>query len=122
MRRKIKINSNIDFRHVRIRKKIKGTADKPRLCVFRSLKHIEAQLVNDLAHKTLFSLSTRDKGFKSDLKIYGNTKAATTLGEAFGTQAKAKGFENVVFDRGGYLYHGRVKAFADAARKTGLQF
>ena len=122
MKRKVKINSNIDFRHIRIRKKIRGTAEKPRLCVFRSLRHLEAQLVNDMDAKTVFFLSTKQKDFKSDLEGRGNVKAAVELGQAFAAQAKAKGFKNVVFDRGGCLYHGRIKAFADSARKAGLSF
>ena len=122
MRKKIKINSNIDFRHIRIRKKIRGSEDKPRLSVFRSLKHLEAQLVNDFEGKTLLSLSTRDKNFKTNLKERGNVKAAVELGQVFATKAKEKGYGSVVFDRGGRLYHGRIKAFADSARKAGLLF
>jgi len=122
MKRKIKIKSNRIYRHRRIRKKAQGTADHPRLCVFRSLKHLEARLVDDLAGKTLLSLSTKDKDFKSSLVYKGNVKAAEQLGAAFAAKAKKNGFDKIMFDRGGYLYHGRVRMFAEAARKAGLNF
>jgi len=109
-------------RHRLIRKKIIGTTDKPRLCVFRSKKNFYAQLINDLDGKTLFSLSTNDRELKKRVGYGGNKKAATAFGEEFGKKAKEKGFNKIVFDRAGYLYHGRVKSFADAARKSGLEF
>lgn len=109
-------------RHKRIRKSIKGTADKPRLSVHRSLNNIFIQLVDDIEGKTLCSISTLDKRFIEKVKNGGNIKAAHTLGEMLAREAQAKGIKEVVFDRGGYAYHGRVKALADAARKGGLSF
>ena len=109
-------------RHRVIRKKIVGMESKPRLCVTRSSKNLYAQLVDDLKGHTLFSLSTRSAGLREKVSYGGNVKAAGVLGEEFAKQAKGKGFERVVFDRAGYLYHGRVKAFAEAARKSGLVF
>ena len=124
MQRKLRVISNRESRHRRIRKKIMGTLERPRLCVFRSQKHFEAQLIDDMGQKTLISASTRDKDFESKTKIKygGNVKAAQSLGTIFAERAKAKGLAKAVFDRAGYLYHGRVKAFADAARENGLQF
>lgn len=101
---------------------MQGTPEKPRLCLYRSLKHLEAQAINDMEGKTLVALSTRDKDFATKIKFGGNCDAAKQLGEAFAKKAKAAGVERVVFDRGGRLYHGRVKAFADSARSGGLQF
>ena len=109
-------------RHQRVRNKVKGTSEQPRLCVHRSLKNIFAQVIDDTAGKVLFGLSTLDKDLRKKLKDGGNVNAAAILGEAFATKAKAKGITKVCFDRGGYLYHGRIKAFADAARKGGLEF
>ncbi len=109
-------------RHRRIRKKIFGTTEVPRLCVHRSLKNIEAQLIDDMKEKTILSLSTNSKEFKEKLSYGGNVKAAFLLGEIFAKKAKKKGIKKVVFDRGGYLYHGRIKTFADAVRKGGLIF
>jgi large subunit ribosomal protein L18 len=103
-------------RHVRIRKKMTGTPERPRLCVFRSLKHIYAQIVDDTNQKTLVSagrLPKADKGKLSQSKLVGAKIAELAL---------AKGITQVVFDRGGYQYHGRVKALADAARQAGLKF
>lgn len=107
-------------RHRRIRRKIAGTMERPRLCLHRSLKNLSVSLVDDTTGKVLMGLSTLSK----DLKMAhgGNIKAATALGEAFAKLALAKGIKAVTFDRGGYIYHGRVKAFADAARKAGLEF
>lgn len=110
------------YRHRRIRKKSAGTTERPRLCVHRSLKNFAAQIVNDEASKVLVGMSTLDKGIRSKLKNAGNVKAAEALGEAFASKAKEKGITKVCFDRGGFKYHGRVKAFADAARKAGLEF
>lgn len=108
-------------RHRRIRKKVFGTKEKPRLCVYRSLNNIYAQLVDDLNNTTLLSCSTLDKEIKEKAKG-GNLKGAELLGELVAKKAKEKGVEKIVFDRGGYLYHGRIKAVAEAMRKGGLIF
>ncbi len=107
-------------RHGRVR--ISGTAEKPRLAVHRSIKNLNAQIIDDVANKTLFSLSTTDKEIKAKFPNGGNLKAAGFFGEVFGRKAKEKNITKVVFDRAGYLYHGRIKAFADSARKGGLVF
>ena len=105
--------------HERIRTKLSGTTERPRLNVYRSLNHIYVQVVDDLNGKTLVSASTAEgEGKKSG----GNVAAAKEIGKAIAERAKAKGITKVVFDRGGYIYHGRVKALADAAREGGLQF
>ncbi|MBL7155928.1 MAG: 50S ribosomal protein L18 [Candidatus Omnitrophica bacterium] len=109
-------------RHKIIRKKIIGTKEKPRLYVFRSNKNLYAQLIDDISANTLFSLSTSAPGVKKTIAYGGNKKAAEGLGAEFAKKAKEKGFGRVVFDRGGYLYHGRIKMFADSARKNGLIF
>jgi len=109
-------------RHLRVRKKISGTPARPRLSVFRSSKHIYAQLIDDISGRTLASASTVDKELAGQLKNGGNVEAARKVGELIAKRAKEKGIEAVVFDRGGYLYHGRIKALADAAREGGLQF
>lgn len=108
--------------HRRIRRKILATSQRPRLCVFRSLKHIYAQVVDDGAGKTLVSASTVDKELRSAGSTGGNIASAKLVGKAIAERAKAKGIETVVFDRGGYLYHGRVKALAEAVRENGLKF
>ncbi|MBP9853513.1 MAG: 50S ribosomal protein L18 [Candidatus Omnitrophica bacterium] len=110
------------FRHQRIRKISHGTQECPRLCVHRSAKNLSAQVIDDVNAKVLFGLSTLNKNIRSNQKNGGNIKAAEVLGEAIAVKAKEKGILKVCFDRGGYLYHGRVKAFADAARKGGLEF
>jgi len=109
-------------RHLRVRKKISGTNERPRLSVFRSAKHIYAQLIDDEKGVTLVSASTIDKELSGKVKNGGDVEAARQVGELIAQRAKAKGYERVVFDRGGYLYHGRIKALADAAREAGLQF
>jgi len=112
-------------RHQRIRKKIAGTSDHPRLCVHRSLNNFYAQLVDDSVGNVLFGISTREKSVSKKIKSGGNIPAipaATILGESFAAVAQKKGIKKVCFDRGGYLYHGRVKAFAEAARKGGMEF
>ena len=109
-------------RHQRIRKALQGTPDQPRLCVHRSLKHMYAQIIDDTRGKILFSLSTLDKRLRSQLKKGGDIHAASLLGEALASRAAGQGVKKVSFDRGGYLYHGRVRAFAEAARKSGLEF
>jgi large subunit ribosomal protein L18 len=122
--------------HERIRKKLQGTADRPRLNVYRSLNHIYVQVIDDMAGKTLVSASTAEgktaegnkpegkktEGEKAARRTGGNVASAKAVGKTIAERAKAKGVTKVVFDRGGYLYHGRVKALADAAREAGLQF
>lgn len=103
--------------HSRIRKKIRGSADRPRLAVYRSLNHIYAQLIDDDSGKTLATASTAEKSFTG---TGGNIAAAQTVGKAIAERAIAAGVSNVVFDRGGYVYHGRVKALLDATREAGL--
>jgi large subunit ribosomal protein L18 len=107
--------------HDRIRKKMQGTAERPRLNVYRSLNHIYVQVIDDLHGATLVSASTAE-GKKADRRTGGNVAAAKAIGKTIAERAKAKGVTKVVFDRGGYLYHGRVKAVAEAAREAGLQF
>ena len=109
-------------RHLRIRKKVNGTADRPRLAVFRSNLHIYAQVIDDVAQHTLVAASTLDKELKEKLGTTSNCDASTEVGKLIAQRALAKGIDKVVFDRGGNLYHGRVKALADAARETGLNF
>ena len=106
-------------RHTRVRGKISGTADRPRLCVFRSENNIYAQIIDDVAGNTLVSASTVEKGFKDN---GGNCDAAKKIGAEIAKRALDKGIEEVVFDRGGYIYHGRVKALAEGAREGGLKF
>ena len=108
--------------HQRVRMMVSGTAERPRLCVYRSLDHIYAQVIDDRAGKTLVSASSADKDTKKNLKGGGNVAAAKVVGKTVAERAKAAGVSKVVFDRGGYKYHGRVKALADAAREAGLQF
>ncbi len=107
--------------HERIRKKMVGTPERPRLSVYRSLNHIYVQIIDDLHGKTLVSASTNN-GKKEGRKTGGNVASAKDVGAKIAEAAKAKGITKVVFDRGGYIYHGRVKALADAARAAGLQF
>ena len=109
-------------RHLRSRKNIKGTAERPRLNVFRSLGNIYAQVINDVTGETLVAASTLDKDVKERLGYGGNIDAAKVVGAAVAEKAKAKGISKVVFDRGGYIYHGRVAALAGAAREAGLDF
>jgi large subunit ribosomal protein L18 len=109
-------------RHRSLRVHISGTSEKPRLAVHRSLKNICAQIIDDTKNATLFSLSTTDKEIKQKISYAGNIKAAGLFGEIFASKTKEKGITKVVFDRAGYLYHGRIKAFAEAARKGGLVF
>ena len=106
-------------RHKRVRGKISGTPECPRLSVFRSENHIYAQIIDDVNMTTLASASTVEKGFTG---AGGNCEAATAIGKLVAERALAKGIENVVFDRGGFVYHGRVKALADGAREGGLKF
>ena len=106
-------------RHRRVRRKISGTAQRPRLNVFRSNKHIYAQIIDDVNGVTLCSASSMDKGFEGN---GGNKEAARKVGQAIAKAAAEKNIEEAVFDRGGYLYHGRVKELADGARESGLKF
>ncbi len=105
--------------HRRIRRKLAGTAERPRLAVFRSVAHIYAQVIDDAQGRTLVSASSVDKGARTN---GGNVAAAKTIGKLVADRAKEKGITKVVFDRGGYTYHGRIKALADAARAAGLEF
>ena len=105
----------------RIRKKISGTPEKPRMCVFRSNRHIYAQIVDDINHATLVTMSTKDKEF-SDTDLKDKCAGAKKVGELIAQKAKNAGISKIVFDRGGYLYHGRIKALSDGAREGGLIF
>jgi large subunit ribosomal protein L18 len=107
-------------RHHRVRKKVTGTPDRPRLAVYRSNKHVVAQVIDDATGRTLAAASTMEKDLRSGAT--GNKQAAATVGRLVGERAKAAGVTRVVFDRGGFLYHGRVAAVADAAREAGLEF
>ena len=109
-------------RHGRIRMKMQGTKERPRLVVRRSLNNFCAQIIDDTGNKVLFSFSTANKVFKQEGVASGNIKAAALFGEAFSKMAKEKGISKIVFDRAGYLYHGRVKAFAESLRKGGMEF
>jgi large subunit ribosomal protein L18 len=104
--------------HSRIRKKVRGTAERPRLAVFRSVNHIYAQIIDDRSGTTLATASTTEKGL--GIKSGGNVEAAKTVGKAIAERAIGAGVDSVVFDRGGYVYHGRVKALIDATREAGL--
>lgn len=109
-------------RHLRVRKKIQGTQARPRLNIFRSSKHMYAQLIDDVNGVTIAAASTQDKELKGQFENGGNAEAAQKVGALVAQRAKEKGISQVVFDRGGYLYHGRVQALADAAREAGLEF
>lgn len=109
-------------RHRRIRVKLSGTPEAPRLAVYRSTKHIYAQIIDDVNHVTLVSASSIDKDLREKLGHGGNIEAAKAVGEALAKKALAANINDVVFDRGGFLYHGRVAALADAAREVGLNF
>lgn len=109
-------------RHQRVRKDLYGTPEKPRLCVYRSNKNISVQIINDVAGNTLVAASSLDKDIKSRIRHGGDKEAAKVVGEAIAKKALEKGIETVAFDRGGFLYHGRVKELADGAREAGLKF
>ena len=109
-------------RHRRLKLRMRGEKYRPRLIVHRSHKHLSAQIIDDTQDKTLFSMTTQDKEIRDKFKNSGHIKASEFFGEVFSRLAKEKGFSKVIFDRAGYLYHGRVKAFADALRKGGLEF
>ncbi|MEK7466515.1 MAG: 50S ribosomal protein L18 [Planctomycetota bacterium] len=117
-----KVKFRADRRARRVRKKVNGTPERPRLSVHRTLAHLYVQVIDDLAGKTLAAASTTEKDFRTKTGYGGNRKAADAIGQLIAERAKSKGVVKVVFDRGGFQYHGRVKAVADAARKAGLQF
>jgi len=108
--------------HARVRTEVSGTPERPRLCVYRSIGHIYVQVIDDRSGKTLVSASSVDAETKKNLKGGGNVAAAKVIGKTVAERAKSAGISKVVFDRGGYKYHGRVKALADAAREAGLKF
>lgn len=121
----MKVKTKEDIRQrikARIRKKLAGTTARPRLAVFRSQSHIYAQVIDDDAGRTLCTASSLDKDLKAKMKRGGNTAAAQAVGKLVAQRAQEKGVTAVVFDRGGFQYHGRVKALADAAREAGLKF
>lgn len=120
MFKKINKNENRKARHLRVRKKINGTPARPRLNIYRSGNHIYAQIIDDLAGHTLVSASTLDKSL--NLTSTSNKEAAKHVGETVAKKALEKGIKEVVFDRGGYIYHGRIKELAEAAREAGLKF
>ena len=122
MAKKNSRNDNRVARHERVRKNVFGTPEMPRLCVFRSSKNIYAQVIDDVNGKTLCSASSLDAEIKAQAAYGGNKAAAKLVGELVGKRAKDAGIETVVFDRGGYLYHGRVQELADGARAAGLNF
>ena len=109
-------------KHLKIRNRFNGTAERPRLAVFRSNNHMYAQIIDDEAGKTLVSASTLEKDIKAELKNTDNVEAAAYIGDVVAKRAIEKGIKTVVFDRAGYIYHGKVAAVADAARKAGLEF
>ena len=109
-------------RQIRVRRKVQGTVERPRLCVFRSAKNIYAQIIEDTTGKTLVAASTISKDIAEGLNNGGNVEAAKAVGAAIAKKALEKNIQQVIFDRNGFLYHGRVKALADAARENGLSF
>ena len=109
-------------KHMKVRNRLSGTAERPRLAVFRSNNHMYAQVIDDTVGNTLVSASTLQKDVKAELENTDDVKAAAYLGTVIGKKAVEAGIESVVFDRGGYIYHGKVKALADAAREAGLKF
>ncbi len=122
MFKKIDKNANRIARHKRVRKNVVGTPERPRLNVFRSTNHIYAQLIDDVNRVTLASASTLDKEIKSAVKNTGNKEAAKKVGELVAKRAIEGGYKVVVFDRGGYIYHGRILELANGAREAGLEF
>ena len=122
MIKKVDKNALRKARHQRIRNKVRGTAERPRMCIYRSLNNIYVQVIDDAAGKTLVAASTMEKDIKAKLEKTNNVEAAKALGEIIAKRALDKGIETVVFDRGGYIYHGKVAALAEAAREAGLQF
>ena len=119
---KLSRNTHRQRVHLRVRRKVAGTPDRPRLCIFRSLNHIYAQVIDDHGGRTLAAASSLDKEMRKQLKGGGNVAAAKVVGKVIAERARSAGIEQVVFDRGGYKYHGRVQALAEAAREAGLRF
>lgn len=119
---KLTRKESLHRRHRRVRKALSGSTERPRLAVFRSHQHIYAQVIDDVNQHTIVAASSLEPELKSTLKSGGNSIAAVAVGKLVAERAKAKGIEDVVFDRGGNLYHGRVQALADAAREAGLNF
>ncbi len=119
---KLSRKQSVARRHRRIRKKVNGTPERPRLSVFRSHKHIYAQVIDDVAQNTVAAASTLDSDLKSDLKSTSTREASSAVGKLVAQRALAKGVTKVVFDRGGNLYHGRIQSLAEAAREAGLDF
>jgi large subunit ribosomal protein L18 len=115
-------NKKRKVRHIRVRRKVVGTPERPRLSIYRSLSNMYAQIIDDTNGHTLISASTLDKEIKEQVKSTGNKEAAKLVGALVAKKALEKGINNVVFDRGGYIYHGRVKELAEGAREAGLQF
>jgi large subunit ribosomal protein L18 len=124
MKPKNRVKSNRIIRHYRIRKRVIGTSERPRLCLSPTLRHMEAQFIDDFEKKTVMGVSSKAKDFSktAGLKSAGNVDAAVKFGKFAAQIALSKGIKKVVFDRAGYLYHGRIKAFAEAAREQGLLF
>ena len=120
--RKLSRNAHRQRVHLRVRTRVTGTPERPRLCVYRSLGHIYAQVIDDRTGRTLASASSLDKELRKQLKGGGNVAGAKVVGKAIAERARAAGVELVVFDRGGYKYHGRVQALAESAREAGLKF
>ncbi len=119
---KLSRKQSVARRHRRIRKKVNGTPERPRLSVFRSHKHIYAQVIDDVAQNTVAAASTLDSELKSELQSTGTREASSAVGKLVAQRALAKGVTKVVFDRGGNLYHGRIQSLAEAAREAGLDF
>ena len=119
---KISRNAHRQQVHHRVRQRVLGTLARPRLCVYRSLGHIYAQVIDDQSGRTLASASSLDKGTRAALRGGGNVAAAKIVGKTIAERSLAAGVQQVVFDRGGYMYHGRVQALASAAREAGLKF
>jgi large subunit ribosomal protein L18 len=114
--------AGLERRHLRSRRRLEGTPERPRLSVYRSLKHIYAQVIDDVSGRTLVAASTQSEPVKGALKSTGNRAAAAKVGELIAAKAKEAGIKAVCFDRGGRKYHGRIRALAEAARKAGLKF
>jgi large subunit ribosomal protein L18 len=119
---KVSRNAHRQQVHHRVRQRVVGTTGRPRLCVYRSLDHIYAQVIDDQSGRTLVSASSIDKGTRAAVKGGGNVAAAKIVGKMIAERSLAAGVQQVVFDRGGYMYHGRVEALANAAREAGLKF
>ena len=120
--RKLSRNAHRERVHERVRQRVVGSMERPRLCVYRSLGHIYAQVIDDLGGRTLASASSLDKQTRTQIKGGGNVAAAKIVGKTVAERSLAAGIQQVVFDRGGYMYHGRVEALANAAREAGLKF